>query len=186
MGMTRNLDPHDFDSDVHPVAERLRAARIDATPVELDRALVSARARAARRSRSGPSFLRSKVAIVAMLAAGLATSGAGVTFAFEGPSGMDDASSAQYAAPSPGNAPGQGVGGEERSSNPSAGGGNGGDTTQTERQVSATGTGDGGNLPFTGLAAIPLIVGGFALLAGGVALQRKASRDGQRPASADG
>ena len=52
----------------------------------------------------------------------------------------------------------------------------GDDAVQPNRQVTATGEADGGELPFTGLAAIPVIALGLGLLVTGVVLQRRAGR----------
>jgi LPXTG-motif cell wall-anchored protein len=58
--------------------------------------------------------------------------------------------------------------GEEESNN--------GQTTglQPERQEE---NGSGGQLPFTGFAAIPVLLGGIALLSGGLLLRRRAREE---------
>ena len=134
--------------------------------------------------------MRSKIAIVGVLAAGLVTSGAGTTLAFQGSSGQGSASTAQYGvAPGQGETPGQnnppgaqtetlGSNGNNNSpggSNGSPGAGNA-PQFQTIRQVAAT-EDQGGKLPFTGLAAAPIIAIGLALLLSGIVLQRRSSRD---------
>ena len=48
------------------------------------------------------------------------------------------------------------------------------EAAQPSRQVEAGG--NGGELPFTGLAAIPILAGGIALLAGGLVLRRRTAQ----------
>jgi hypothetical protein len=187
-----NFDNHDwgqFDSTVR----RLREDLAEPTDVELDRALMTARKRADRsRSRSQHGgFMRSKIAIVGVLVAGLVTSGAGTTLAFQGGSGQGSASTAQYApvsgegetpgAPSTPGAQTENLGVNNHGNNNSHGapGGSGHGTApeaQAVRQVAAT-EDQGGKLPFTGLAAAPIIAIGLALLLAGAVLQRRTSRD---------
>ena len=50
------------------------------------------------------------------------------------------------------------------------------DEVEADRQVAA-GVSDGGNLPFTGFAAIPVLLIGLALLSGGMVLRRSARVD---------
>jgi hypothetical protein len=95
----------------------------------------------------------------------LSTTGAGL--AVTGFTDTDSASIAQYGD----------VAGEEESG---GGGGQvlgdddeGGGDIQPTRQVAAAGAGN--QLPFTGFAAIPVLIGGVALLGGGLALRRRTS-----------
>ena len=105
--------------------------------------------------------MRSKVAIISILVMGFVTSGAGATLAFEGSSGNDNASTAEYN-------PNGNVGGVNANSQSNSG--DQSDTqatdTQASRQVAASTSGK--KLPFTGLAAIPIIVVGLGLLTVGV------------------
>ena len=143
--------------------EILRSARVEPTPHELDSALTAARKRAGAPVRhSNGGFMRSKIAIISILAMGFVTSGAGATLAIQGSSGAGNASSAEYPPPKP-------PAGKEETLSDTAG------TTdpQTSRQASA----DDGKLPFTGFAAIPVILVGLGLLTMGVTLRRKTSRD---------
>src|SRR5688572_7402182 len=96
--------PDDQFGDLDETAERLRAARIEATPMELDRALVTARRRAGRsgaRSTNG-GFMRSKLAVISILAIGVLMSGTGATLAFQGSSGQTNAAGEEYVAPGQG------------------------------------------------------------------------------------
>lgn len=171
-------------ADLAHTEARLRAARFEADPITLDRALSTARARARRSAPGG--FLRSKIAIVAVLTSGLALSGTGVTLAFQGPSGSGNVSSAQYAPALPNSGEEQGQQQdnslpqgqtETLSGNPRNGSKKGDNSpsanTQAQRQVAATGTGSGDRLPFTGLAAIPVIMLGLAMILAGVFMQRR-------------
>ena len=161
---------------------------------------ISSRARARARASmfSGTqhqeeSLLRSRIAITLMLVFGFAFSGAGVGMAVTGVTAQDQsAAAAQYGAPP---AP------PTQSSNPPAPGGtlapepaapappnevigevDEGEETPEEvaptrdepaeevRQLAAEQGGE--QLPFTGFAAIPVLLLGFALLTGGFALRR--------------
>lgn len=131
--------------------------------------------------------MRSKIAIVSILAMGFVTSGAGATLAFQGSSGSGNASTAGYAPqPNVPNSPGEddtgddtsNGNGDETTGNPTQTLSPGsesstGDETQATRQAGA----DDGKLPFTGLAAIPVIAIGLGLLGTGVLLQRRTARE---------
>lgn len=160
------------------IADSLREARPMASAFDLDR--IKRRALQQGRS-SGPqgSRLRSRFAITALLVAGLVMSGGGATLAVTAVSQEGSAGIAQYPQGGGGGALGeeqesdggdtqdqQGVGGRER-----GGGVSGDDRGQPARQVAATG--DRAGLPFTGLAAIPLMVLGLVALVGGVVLRRR-------------
>ena len=129
--------------------------------------------------------MKSRLAILATLVVGMLLSTTGASLAISGfASSNDKASVAQYGTTDPGRRPG-------RRGRPRRGGelqpgrrhpgeeNNGGDNgVQPARQVEA-GTQDTGNeqLPFTGFAAIPILLGGVALLATGLVLRRRAGDD---------
>ena len=114
--------------------------------------------------------MKSRLAILMTLVLGMMFSTAGAGLAISGfASGSDDASVAQYGTDNGGdrddvlpetdeNTP-PGVAGET-------------DTLQPTRQVEA-GAQSGGSLPFTGFAAIPVLIGGVALLSTGLILRRR-------------
>ena len=168
--------------DLDATAERLRAARVEPTPMELDRALMSARNRAVR-SGARPTnggFMRSKLAVISILAIGVLMSGTGATLAFQGSSGQGNAAGEEYVAPGEGESQGEdqsseGPSGVQTLDDESAGDTEAGDETQAARQETAT-SDEGDELPFTGLAAMPIIAIGLALLATGLVLQRRNSR----------
>ncbi len=132
--------------------------------------------------------MKSRLAILATLVVGMLLSTTGASLAISGfASSNDKASVAQYGTTETqgDDQGGEGVLGEQEGSNPSPGSGtqgeenNGGDNgVQPARQVEA-GTQDTGNeqLPFTGFAAIPILLGGVALLATGLVLRRRAGDD---------
>ena len=121
--------------------------------------------------------MKSRLVVLTMLVLGMLLSTTGAGLAVSGLSG-DNASISQYAQPSPGGGGGvlgdqdSGVGGDEA---PSGGGGpSGGEEgsdVQPSRQVEAGANDD--NLPFTGFAAIPVLIGGIALLSAGLVLRRR-------------
>ena len=177
--MTQN-DRDQTPADFAWVVERLESERPLADSLELDRMKLQARKQAARASRSRPkgSLLKSRVAITAILMLGLVTGGTGTTLALS--DGSSNAAQTQYPTQ-----PRTEVLGEENS---------GGDTGDRGGQVLGTteasprspgavqgsqqvvATDSDSNLPFTGLAAVPLIVLGLGLIALGATLYRSTRR----------
>jgi hypothetical protein len=176
--------------DLQPVVDQLRAHRPEATALELDSVKQRVRMRmaarpAGRRARSA-SLMKSRLAILSTLVAGmlLSTTGAGMAVTSLRAQ-HDNAAVAQYGTPTPTPTPGSKGGpgsvlGESNSNQPGGGGGqnNGvaGDDNELQptRQVES---GSGGSLPFTGFLAIPVLLGGIALLTGGLVLRRRAADD---------
>jgi hypothetical protein len=162
------------DADLMAVAMRLRDEVPKATPLELDRIKLRAKAASASRGRATRrgEWMRSRIAVTTMLVVGFLISGTGGALAVSGISGAGSAGEHQY--------PVQAVGGEQAS-----GGGNAGGNqsqaqqgteaaTQAARQVAVTG--GGGGLPFTGFVAIPLLLVGVGLTAAGFAFRRAGAR----------
>ena len=185
--MTHHNDSHD---DLQPVVEQLRASRPEASALELDMVKQRVRARVSgpgRRARSA-NPMKSRLTILATLVVGMLMSTTGASLAISGfASSSDDASVAQYGRETPDNdvlgEEDTGGGGGENGvlGEGEAGGGNGGDTApealQPTRQAEAGAQSDGSELPFTGFAAIPILLGGVALLSAGLVLRRR-SDDG--------
>jgi hypothetical protein len=170
----------DLQPDLQPVIDQLRANRPEATALELDamkqrvRARVSAPAR--RRTRRS-ELMKSRLVVLTMLVLGMLLSTAGAGLAVSSVTG--DAAGDQYATPPP--TGGGGVlgdqdsgSGEQPSANngsPSPSGGEEGAGVEPSRQVEAGA--DENKLPFTGFAAIPILIGGIALLSAGLVLRRR-------------
>lgn len=112
--------------------------------------------------------MRSRFAITMMLVAGFALSMTGVGFAVSGTSGNGSAGVAQYPDNEQSNGDVSG-GGTERPTPPSQPATQ--ETVQAPQQVATTT--DSGQLPFTGLAVIPLLVAGAGLLISGLVLRRR-------------
>jgi len=168
------------------------------TALELDAAKVrvmkSAQKRPGMFARKKGSFMKSRVALVAVLALGVFMSGTGATLAVSGFADNGSASSAQYPQEeNGGKKPHHIVEGENSSGNECAeNGGNGSGKncveaatansgtpevqveTQAVEQVAATGS--SGSLPFTGFLAVPVLIVGLGLLAGGVAMRARNRR----------
>jgi hypothetical protein len=187
------------------VIRLLREGRPQATEMELDAIKQRVRRRAAARSRRSQS-MKSRVAILGMLVTGMVFSTAGAGLALSGTS-HNQASVAQYetATPTYVCTPGSDVSPSEQGQSPectptpeggvlpaetespgkSSGGGSspkpaGGvqptqasETQPTRQQAAATGS----QLPFTGFAAVPVLLGGLALLTGGLVLRRRTRSD---------
>jgi hypothetical protein len=164
------------DAELGPVINRLQAERPTASALELD--LIKQRVRErvtrnARRSRR-TEFMRSRLAILSMLVLGMVLSTGGAGLAVSGfASQHQNAATSQYGTPPPS---GGNVLGEEGSGGPTENNGGGGPTTQPERQVESGAQGNG-QLPFTGFAAIPVLLGGVALLGTGLVLRRRTGDD---------
>lgn len=145
--------------------------------------------------------MKSRLAILGMLVVGMLASTTGVGLAIDGLGGNNDASVAQYGTPTPTPTPTatttpgggvlgqqhhhkgqQGNGGTPGGNNGGGGGGTspgGGSHTsplQPGRQVEVGASG-GGQLPFTGYLAIPVLIGGVVLLTTGLVLRRRAADD---------
>jgi len=189
------------------VIRLLKDERPQATDLELDEIKQRVRRRAADPSRRNQS-MKSRLAILGMLVAGLVFSTAGVGLAIQGQSG-NNAAISQYGTPTPTPTPvctptptdvtpttgggtvtpsdicGEGgvLPAEEENAPassekaPTASGGGvlpAEETqpeTQSERQQAAAA--QTSQLPFTGFAAIPVLLGGLALLAGGLVLRSR-------------
>src|SRR4051794_4288354 len=172
-------DDHLHDAELGPVISRLQSERPTASALELD--LIKQRVRErvtrnARRSRR-TEFMRSRLAILSMLVLGMVLSTGGAGLAVSGfASQKQNAAASQYGQPpSGGTKPGNEVLGEEGSGGPTENNG-GGPTAQPERQVESGAQGNG-QLPFTGFAAIPVLLGGVALLCTGLVLRRRTADD---------
>jgi hypothetical protein len=187
------MNPNDDSSadDLRPVIDLLQARRTEATALELDAVKQRVRRRVAgrpagRRARSA-ALMKSRLAILGMLVAGmlLSTTGAGLAVtSFT----SNDASVAEYGG---GGTKGQGDNGagdnggvlgeaDDQGTSPQSGengtnGGAGEQALQPARQVE-TGA-SGSQLPFTGFLAIPVLLGGVALLTAGLVLRRRTGAD---------
>jgi hypothetical protein len=145
------------------VISLLRENRPEATELELDEIKQRVRRRAAQPARRKQD-MKSRLAILLMLVAGAMFSTVGAGLALSGPG--DDASVAQYETPTPtATPPGDVLGEEDQSS----------DDVQQPRQVE-NGSG-GGQLPFTGFLALPVLLGGVVLLSAGLVLRRRTRND---------
>jgi hypothetical protein len=117
--------------------------------------------------------MRTRLAVTAVLTLGVLSSGTGVGLAVSGVSGGHSAASAQYPEQTaPG---GKAPNGKQTLVAPAAKGKQQAAAVKPTAQVSAEAGGD--SLPFTGLAAIPLIAGGVGLLGVGAALRRSARHE---------
>jgi hypothetical protein len=188
----RGID-NEFDKRVHAefheVEQRLRDNRPALTALELDAIKLRAMASDTEEStgliaRKKGTFMKSRFALVVILALGVFMSGTGATLALSGTSGSGSASSAQYPPEEhekeehlceSGSGSGSGSGGSSECSHesehcgPTSSGGNGeACETQEVRQVESNG---GGSLPFTGFLAIPVLIIGLGLLGAGVAMR---------------
>ena len=127
--------------------------------------------------------MRSRLAIIAMLVFGGLLSTGGGALAVSGFSSQQDNAAATQYGPSTDDKGDQGVLGEDESGGPAAetedNPGGGDNAVQPARQVEAGVQATGGEeqLPFTGFAAIPILLGGVALLATGLALRRRSTTD---------
>jgi hypothetical protein len=151
-------------TDIDDVIRLLRDRRPEATELELDRIKQRVLRRAAQPRREQP--MKSRLAILAMLVLGFVFSTAGAGLAVGGLSGSDSAAISQYGTPTPtptATPPGGVLGDEEEGS---------ADTEELQPTRQAE-NGDNSQLPFTGFAALPIMVGGIALLSGGLLLRRR-------------
>lgn len=118
--------------------------------------------------------MRSRLAILGMLVLGMVLSTGGAGMAISGLSSADDnAAVSQYGREQPDDD----VLGDEDSGGP-GGQQDDNDGTQPDRQVELGAQDDGGEeLPFTGFAAIPVLIGGVALFGTGLVLRKRTGED---------
>ena len=167
--MDRN-DHERIPAELADVAQRLRDERPEASALELDRIKLRAQASARRHVQRREPFMRSRLAITSMLVVGVLMSGAGAGLAVSGISGSGSSGNAQYPTTKVDT---QTVLPTTETNAPS-------DTTDTSettpaqstRQVSSN---DNSSLPFTGYAAIPVLLIGLSLLSVGVVMRRRVS-----------
>ena len=160
-------------TDHDDVIRLLRDERPQISELELDSIKQRVRRRA-RTPRKG-QFMRSRLAILLMLVLGLMLSTTGAGLALQGPS--RDAAQTQYNAGEEEEGGERNVLGEE---DVEPGGGadeDGGGVAPEQSTAQVEAGGDGGELPFTGFAAIPLLLVGVALLGTGLVLRRQQSGD---------
>jgi hypothetical protein len=186
------MSPYDdLQPDLQPVIDQLRANRPEATALELDAIKQRVRARSsqpARRRTRRAQLMKSRLVILSMLVVGMLLSTAGAGLAVSGLSGQRNASVAEYSTPTPTatQPPTNDVLGEQDSgsgtkpsgTSPNNGSGPGGGSgVQPSRQVEAGATPNNSKLPFTGFAAVPILLGGIVLLSAGLVLRRRTSRE---------
>ena len=197
----------DLQPDLQPVIDQLRANRPEATALELDAIKQRVRARssqpARRRTTRRAQLMKSRMVILTMLVLGmlLSTDRRRPRRLRPVRAGQRQHRAVRPATPTP----------DRRRRRPRRRGlgqqrpratrrrrhqpGGGGNDVQPARQVEA-GANDQLELPFTGFAAIPILLGGIALLSAGLVLRRRTGdaalsahgdsvdpRGGLRPAS---
>jgi|tagenome__1003787_1003787.scaffolds.fasta_scaffold20971035_4 hypothetical protein len=174
--------------DFEVVERRLRDARPEATDAALNRARLMAApadAPAPRRARTSARG-RTRVAIAGLLASGLLMSGGGAALGISGINSNGSAGAAQYVSNTTGTnevlgttstvptVTEPGSGGTTKTPTEPGSSGVLGETVQPSRQVAAASSEK--ELPFTGLAAIPVIMAGVALLGAGLVIRSRSSR----------
>jgi len=194
-------DDH-LGDDFQPVMDLLEANRPEASPHELDAVKQRVLSRAGNRShkRRKQGFMRSRAVILATLVLGFTFSTVGAGLAISGFANNDVASVAEYpqntpppttpqaqTPPTTQVAPGTSEqanetpapeaqevlpGTDESEATPD-------EQVEANRQVAAgvSGTSPKEQLPFTGFAAIPVLLLGLALLTGGMVLRRSSRSD---------
>ena len=165
---------HHDKQDLAEVARLLREERPQAGPDVLERARLRARSEAGRRNdrqvrtRQKGDFMRSRIAITAVLVLGMLMTATSAGLAVSSIAGDDSAGTAQY--PETQVAPDQGSGVDDPAETLGEQAAGDDDDTQAARQGST----DGSSLPFTGFAALGLLAGGVGLLGSGFVLRRQA------------
>ncbi len=161
-------------AELEQMAARLRAERATATPLELDQIKLQAMRQAGRPRPSFYAhqkgmFMKSRLALTMVIAAGFMLSTTGATLAITGSSGSGNAAENQYEHVLPANEEGGNNGTKAKSL-----GGGGGNESQpsTAEQVQVAST-SSGSLPFTGFVAIPLLIVGIGLLSFGAILRKR-------------
>jgi hypothetical protein len=169
------LNGQRLPSELAELEQRLRQGRAQASELELDELKLRSMSQARRaKPVTGPGgFMKSRFALLAMIVVGLMMSTTGVGLAVSGSSLQGNAAGVVYGQvqgqDEGGNSPAQTVGGDKGT------GSNGSAPTNAQEVKQATASNGNGTLPFTGLLAVPLLLGGVALLGTGVVLRRRAT-----------
>jgi len=159
-----NLRQDSLPEDIVRIAARLDDERPAATPLELDRVKSRVRIRVRGGAIAKGTVLKTRLAIAMMIVVGVLMSGTGAGLALSGSSDSGSASQSQYNV-SPNSNQGGPVLGTSENGSPS--------DTNAPEQVVATSNED--SLPFTGLAAVPVLLLGLALVAGGLLVARRST-----------
>src|SRR6202789_1119421 len=197
--MNSNSNRDGIPAELHDIEETLRANRPESSPLELDRIKLQAIRQAAQGrpsfvARQKGAFMKSRLAMMLVIAAGFMLSTTGAGLAISGSSSSGSAAESQYTPAGVEEHGGhhsenQGVkgaatkGGNECSGNGT--GSNGGRCNQpgetepapaevevapvpAEQQAVVS---NGSSLPFTGFVAIPLLIIGVLMVVGGARLR---------------
>jgi len=160
--------PAEFDG----VIEQLHAHRAELSPLELDRIKTTIKRE--------KSHMKTRTSIVAVLVSGLLFSGTGVALGVSGLASSDSAGNAQYqVTPQGGGGTKPTVKGASETRAPNSGTKGVSATSPTAvAQPSAQQSLDSSDsLPFTGYAAIPVLLLGLGLLGAGVMMRRRSAAD---------
>jgi hypothetical protein len=160
------------------IEARLRRERATASTLELDELKLRAMRQAAQRQGIRGNFMKSRLALLLMIVAGLMLSTTGATLAVSGSSGSGSAASHEYyhVDDDRGVSGGETLAGQEQGAPGEAPGDRGGGEQPAAAQEAAQAEAAAGDetLPFTGFLAIPLLIGGVALMGTGAVLRWKA------------
>lgn len=163
-----------------PIEARLRRERATASSLELDELKMRAMRQAAKTTGIRGNLMKSRLALLLMIVAGFMLSTTGATLAITGSSG--DGSAADHGYPhyeldDNGTSGGQTLAGQEEGNGDTpadTGGGGGEEPAAAQEAAQEEVSGGDDTLPFTGFLAIPLLIGGVALMGTGAVLRWKA------------
>jgi hypothetical protein len=209
--MDSNSNRNGIPAEFHDIEETLRANRPETSPLELDRIKLQAIRQAAQGrpsfvARQKGAFMKSRLAMMLVIAAGFMLSTTGAGLAISGSSSSGSAAESQYTPAgveehSGHHSENQGVkgaatkGGNDCSGNGSNGGGgnsgaNGSNCNEPVETEPAPAeveiapvpaeqqavVSSGSSLPFTGFVAIPLLIIGVLMVVGGAMLRFKSRK----------